>query len=62
MIDDEILEAIDYFLDECGGYQYKGEDFCRGIQAVKEMLMDYDGLAWPDMTEDEKMTFVRAYR
>jgi len=26
------------------------------------MLMDYDGLAWPDMTEDEKMTFVRAYR
>lgn len=57
MIDDDILEAIDYLFNMCCG-----EDFCRGIRATKEMLMDYDGMAWPDMTDEEKEEFVNQYR
>ena len=56
MIDDEIMEALDWLYGNCAG-----EDFARGVKAAMSMLGDLDTLEWEDMTDDEKDAFVRRY-
>lgn len=56
MIDDEIMEALDWLYGKCAG-----EDFARGVRSAMSMLGDLDTWEWEDMTDDEKDAFVRRY-
>ena len=56
MIDDEIMDALDWLYGQC-----VGEDFARGVRAAMSMLGDLDTWEWEDMTDDDKDAFVRRY-
>ena len=56
MINDNIIEAMDFLMECCSSPEER-----TGMHKMQNMLIDWSDDDWIEMTDDEKEAFVRSY-